>query len=138
MIEGQTTIIQLLPEGSAVKKGQVVCELDSATLKDQLVNQWITVKSAEASYENAKLAREVAEIAVVEYAEGIYKQELKVAEGCGLPPPSRPFRKRTHGSSGRGSPVSECKTCWPRKGGEDRPPTSWPSSISTTASNPLS
>ena len=77
LIEGQTTIIQLLPEGSAVKTGQVVCELDSAALRDQLVNQRITVKSAEASYENAKLVREVAEIAVIEYAEGIYKQELK-------------------------------------------------------------
>ena len=76
LIEGQTTIIQLLPEGSAVKKGQVVCQLDSAALKDQLVNQWITVRSAEANYQNAKLAREVAEIAVTEYIEKIYKSEL--------------------------------------------------------------
>ena len=67
-----------LPEGSPVKKGQIVCELDSAALKDQLINQRITVKSAEANYENAKLAREVAEIAVVEYSEGIYKSEMKV------------------------------------------------------------
>ena len=42
LIEGQTTIIQLLPEGSAVKKGQVVCQLDSAALKDQLINQKIS------------------------------------------------------------------------------------------------
>ncbi len=78
LVEGRTTIITLVPEGTPVKKGQIVCVLDSAALKDQLVNQRITVKSAEANYENAKLAREVAEIAVVEYSEGIYKSEMKV------------------------------------------------------------
>ena len=61
LIKGQTTIIKLVPEGSIVKKGQIVCELDSAALKDQLVNQQITVKSAEANLENAKLARVNAE-----------------------------------------------------------------------------
>ena len=74
LIEGSTTIVMILPEGSAVKKGQVVCRLDSSALRDQLTNQNITVKSAEAKYQNAKLTREVAEIAVVEYSEGIYKQ----------------------------------------------------------------
>ena len=69
------------PEGTRVKKGEIVCELDSAALNDQLVNQKITTKSAEANYENAKLTREVAEIAVVEYDEGIYKQDLATVEG---------------------------------------------------------
>ena len=78
LVEGRTTIITLVPEGTPVKKGQIVCVLDSAALKDQLVNQRITVKAAEANYENAKLTREVAEIAVVEYSEGIYKSEMKV------------------------------------------------------------
>ena len=80
-VEGQTTIIMIKPEGTQVKKGEIVCELDSAALKDQLVNQKITTKSAEANYENAKLTREVAEIAVVEYDEGIYKQDLATVEG---------------------------------------------------------
>ena len=74
--------MMILPEGSAVKKGQIVCRLDSSALRDQLTNQKITVKSAEANYQNAKLSREVAEIAVAEYSEGIYKQnqaELKNA-----------------------------------------------------------
>ena len=69
------------PEGTPVKKGEIVCELDSASLKDQLINQKITTKSAEANYENAKLTREVAEIAVVEYEEGIFKQDLATVEG---------------------------------------------------------
>ena len=70
-----------MPEGTRVKKGQVVCELDSARLKDQLVNQMIAVKRAEAAYQNAKLTREVAEIAVTEYVEGIYKQEQDTLKG---------------------------------------------------------
>ena len=41
----------------------------------------ITTKGAEASYQNAKLTREVAEIAVTEYIEGIFKQELETALG---------------------------------------------------------
>ncbi len=69
------------PEGTPVKKGEIVCQLDSAALKDQLVNQKITTKSAEANHENAKLTREVAEIAVVEYEEGIFKQDLATVEG---------------------------------------------------------
>jgi RND family efflux transporter MFP subunit len=76
LVEGRTTIIQIVPEGTPVKKGQIVCQLDSAALKDQLVNQKITVKSAEANYQNAKLSREVAEIAVLEYREAIFKQDL--------------------------------------------------------------
>src|SRR5262249_48031591 len=76
-----TTIIFIVPEGTRVKKGDRVCELDSASLRDQLVNQRITTKSAEANFQNAKLTREVAEIAVVEYEEGIYKQDLATVEG---------------------------------------------------------
>ena len=74
-VEGQTTIIMIMPEGTPVKKGELVCQLDSASLKDSLTNQKITTKSAEANHENAKLTREVAEIAVVEYEEGIFKQD---------------------------------------------------------------
>jgi HlyD family secretion protein len=81
LVEGQTTIISIKPEGSRVTKGELVCELDSAALNDQLVNQQITTKSAAANYENARLTREVAEIAVKEYVEGIYLQDLQTAEG---------------------------------------------------------
>ena len=81
-VEGTgTTIISIVPEGKSVKKGELVCELDSAALKDQLTNQVITTKGAEAAYQNAKLTREVAEIGVIEYLEGIYKQDHATAEG---------------------------------------------------------
>ncbi|MHB1561875.1 MAG: efflux RND transporter periplasmic adaptor subunit, partial [Isosphaeraceae bacterium] len=79
-VEGSTTIIRIIPEGTRVKKGQIICELDSASLRDQLVNQKITTKSTEANFLNAKLTREVAEIAVKEYVEGVYVQELNSIE----------------------------------------------------------
>ena len=66
----------LVPECRAVKKGDLVCELDSSGLRDQLVNQEIAEQRSSAAYLNAKLSREVAEIAVAEYVEGIFKQDL--------------------------------------------------------------
>jgi HlyD family secretion protein len=80
-IEGESTIALLKPPGSRVKKGDVVVELDASELKDTLVNQEIATRSAEAAYQNARLSREVAEIAVMEYTEGILNQDLKTVDG---------------------------------------------------------
>ena len=80
-VEGSTTIISIVPEGTRVKKGDLVCELDSASLSDQLTNQKIATQGAEASFQNAKLTREVAEIAVKEYEEGIYLQDKATLQG---------------------------------------------------------
>src|SRR5207253_1709775 len=52
-----------------------------SALRDQLVNQRITVTSAEAIYENARLTRENAELAVVEYTEGAFPIQHLEAEG---------------------------------------------------------
>lgn len=80
-VEGQTTIISIIPEGTRVTKGQLVAELDSAALRDSLNNQKITTQGAEAAYQQSKLTREVAEIAVKEYEEGIYTQEKATING---------------------------------------------------------
>ena len=45
LVEGRTTIVMIKPEGTRVKKGQLVCQLDSASLKDQLINQMITERA---------------------------------------------------------------------------------------------
>jgi RNA polymerase sigma factor (sigma-70 family) len=75
-IPGETTIMKLLPEGSAVKRGDLVCELDASVLRDALINQTINVKVAAANYQNARLARDNAEADVAAYIEGTHKQEL--------------------------------------------------------------
>jgi len=66
-----------VPDGSRVKEGERICELDSSPLKDRLVNQTITTRAAEAAYQEARLAREVAEIALTEYVEGTLEGERR-------------------------------------------------------------
>ncbi len=80
-VEGVARIIKILPEGSWVAAGDVVCELESAPLRDTLTNQNITTQQAQASYQQALLTREVAEYAVKEYLEGIFKQDLETKKG---------------------------------------------------------
>ncbi|CAN5909502.1 hypothetical protein BH23PLA1_BH23PLA1_16730 [soil metagenome] len=80
-VEGQTTIISILPEGTRVERYQLVCELDDAALRDQLANQQIAKERAKADFENARKTFEVKEIDVKEYIGGIYPQELKTIEG---------------------------------------------------------
>jgi RNA polymerase sigma factor (sigma-70 family) len=80
-VEGESRIIKMVPLGAAVKKGDTVYVLDSAPLQDRLVNQRIVVKAAEAAYLNAKLSREMAEIAVRAYRDGDYVEQFQEAEG---------------------------------------------------------
>lgn len=58
-VEGQVTIVSLVPEGSDVteqdvKDGKILVELDSSRLRDQINQQEITYNSAEADYTGAK------------------------------------------------------------------------------------
>lgn len=80
-VEGQTTIIMILPEGKRVTKGELVCELDSAALNDTLNNQKITTERAKADFDGATKTHEVAEIAVAEYLKGVFPQDLQTYEG---------------------------------------------------------
>lgn len=52
-VEGATTIISLVPEGSHVKEGDLVCELDASTLNDKETQQEIAVVKAKAMLEQA-------------------------------------------------------------------------------------
>ena len=76
-----TTIIKILPEGTVVKKGQEVCVLDSASLRDNLTTQQISTKRAESDFEQTKKNLEVAEISVKEYLEGTFPNDRQTAEG---------------------------------------------------------
>jgi len=49
-VEGRTTILTLIPEGTYVKKGDLLVELDSSSLEDQKTRQQITVLNNEAAY----------------------------------------------------------------------------------------
>ncbi len=58
-VEGRVSILYLVPEGQRVKKGDLLVELDSSSLQDNLVNQEITVQNANASYIQAQENLEV-------------------------------------------------------------------------------
>ena len=75
-VEGGAAIVRIVDEGTRVRKGDVVCELDSARLSNMLTDQRVSTGVAKAAYETAKLAREIAELAVIEYADGIFKHDL--------------------------------------------------------------
>ncbi len=52
-VEGRTTIVRLAPDGSLVKKGELLVELDASTLKDKIIDQDILVQKAHASFVDA-------------------------------------------------------------------------------------
>ena len=76
-VPGESIIKWILPDRSVVKKGDLVCQLDSSALENQLKRQSEAVKAAEAAYKASRLTRELAEIAVVEYTKGIADQDRK-------------------------------------------------------------
>ncbi len=53
-VEGRTTILYIIPEGTHVEEGELLVELDSAELRDQLVDQEIRTQNAQASFINAR------------------------------------------------------------------------------------
>lgn len=58
-LEGQTTILSIVDEGTKVKKGDLLIELDASALQNKLVDQQIVVQSAKASYVRARENLEV-------------------------------------------------------------------------------
>jgi multidrug resistance efflux pump len=75
---GSTRIIQILPEGTRVVKGEVVCELDSAAFKDELQAQLIRWTKAKSAVEQVQAVLEVNEITLKEYRDGILPQDTEL------------------------------------------------------------
>jgi HlyD family secretion protein len=97
-IEGQTTVLWLIEEGTEVQPGDLLCELDTADLVDRRVQQEIRVQNVEATLVKARqshaiqesqnqsdIARaerelEFARIDLEKYLEGDMPQELKTLD----------------------------------------------------------
>jgi HlyD family secretion protein len=73
-IGGSSTILSLVPDGSIVKAGDVLCELDSSTYQELVRRQQITVEQARADRMQAQLALDVAELSLQSYREGLKAQ----------------------------------------------------------------
>lgn len=70
-----TPILTVIPEGTFVKRGDVLCELDSSALDQEAKNQRIIVSAAESTVISSEAAVSKAEIARQEYLEGTYLTE---------------------------------------------------------------
>ena len=97
-VEGQTTILSIVSEGTKVKEGDLLVELDASRLMDEKVDQEIRVQNAEAAYigarenlevtknqaesdvDKAQLALRFAEEDLKNYLDGEYPKELKEVE----------------------------------------------------------
>jgi HlyD family secretion protein len=75
-IEGRTTILKLIPEGTNVQKGDLVCELDASELVDKRFEQEIKVRNAEAALVKS---RQNLEIQKSQNTSDIKKAEQEVA-----------------------------------------------------------
>ncbi len=58
-VEGQTTILYLIPEGTIVEEGTLLCELDATALIDERFEQEISVRNAEAAFIKSKQTHEI-------------------------------------------------------------------------------
>ncbi len=58
-VEGRTTILSLMPEGSHVQPGDIVCELDATPMIEQRFQQNIAVRNAEAAFVKARQNYEI-------------------------------------------------------------------------------
>ena len=74
-------MLTVVPEGTTVKKGDVLATLDASNYEEMQRQQVITVEQAKASHLQAELDLEIALLAVKEYRDGIVEETLKGMEG---------------------------------------------------------
>ncbi len=97
-VEGRTTILFLVEEGTRAKAGELLVELDSSRLLDERIDQEIRVQNAEAGFirarenlavaknqaesdiDRAELALKFAKLDLKKYLEGEYLNQLKEVE----------------------------------------------------------
>lgn len=78
-IEGQSTIIYIIPEGTTVKQGEKLVELDVSELVEKRANQAISVAKAEAGLSQAKKELEILEKELTT-KKGTAESALRIAE----------------------------------------------------------
>ncbi len=82
-LEGRTTILALAPEGSRVKTGDIVCELDASVLKETRLQKSIEVSNADAALVKARQGLQIQEsqnrsdIAAAEQKKEFGEQDLR-------------------------------------------------------------
>ena len=75
-----TAIIKIIPEGTVVKKGDFLVQLDDSVLRDELTEQQIIAAKDEAAVIQAENDLFTAEQVLKEYTNGTYEQERATLE----------------------------------------------------------
>ena len=79
-VKGGSTILWLIKDGTEVKKGDELVRLDSSSIEDQTSQQRITFEKARAAMIESEKTYDAAKIAVNEYIEGTFLQNLQDLE----------------------------------------------------------
>lgn len=80
-VDGRNRVLSCRAEGDQVAPGDVVCELDSAGLKERIAVQETEVHALQSGSQGSRLAREAAAMELSEYKDGGFRKELTEAEG---------------------------------------------------------
>lgn len=78
---GRAMIIELMPEGTIVKEGDLLCRLNSAEYEEMVRQQQIELEEDLATYENARLTLETLQIQLREYRDGLFVQQQEQLRG---------------------------------------------------------
>lgn len=73
-------IKKLIPEGTAVRAGDVLCEFDDSALQDELIQQQIVCNNSKAAMTQAEYTLKTAETTLEEYQDGTFKQEVELVQ----------------------------------------------------------
>lgn len=77
---GGLTIISVVPEGTVVKKDDLLVELDSSTLLENVTKQRIAVLASQSELAQSKADLETAKLTLLEYIEGKFEEENKTIQ----------------------------------------------------------
>lgn len=80
MVGGSSTITWIIDDGSEVKKGDLLCRLDSSDYEELVRQQEIKVERARADLRTAELNLAVARLAVGEFKDGLMAQTIQEDE----------------------------------------------------------
>ena len=80
LVGGSSVITWVIDDGTTVKKGDVLCRLDSADYEELVRAQEIKVERARADLRTAELDLQVAELAVGEFRDGLMAQTIQEQE----------------------------------------------------------
>ena len=79
---GGVSILEIIPEGTLVKKGDFLVRLDDAGLQKELLRQRISVHQANANLVKAQADVEAAKLALQEYLSGTFRQNEEQLESA--------------------------------------------------------